>query len=474
MRRAVAGVGVLGAAAAVVVASCAGRGPADGGATAGTGGAGAGGVAGAVLHQGGAASSLGGRAGASGGGAAGAAAGKRVVVGGDCPVAKLVNPHVDASWVQYSGFGCDVPLLFPGESLAAQPPFEWEPCPPTAGTDAECQQMKPLPGGKVGTGEFSFARSAAGTAILAVVRYEETSYGELAIGHADGPLLLTIASGAKDWSTNLAWFDATTYALSMRDDGVGGAQHGVIAGRFGEPVPTYARRLPNDGETSSNWAVSGDLVVRSLRGIRASPWVLDDGLAVYPSEPKDPDGLPGYIRDVRGSRVFIQVNANGLSGVNTWTKEEGLKPIVRYYGDYERSAMRWSTDGTDMVWVEGEGTPIEPYRHPKMTVMTAPYSTDAATIQATKRALGKDPVEAAPLPLPVGCGFAATAWLNADQTASGLAIVRLSDGVWWKLKPNAFPYAARPLGITCEHVYYSYANQVLRIRLASLPAGGLP
>jgi hypothetical protein len=109
-----------------------------------------------------------------------------------------------------------------------------------------------------------------------------------------------------------------------------------------------------------------------------------------------------------------------------------------------------------------------------MTLMTAPYSTDAAQIQATKRAVGPDPARAAALPLPVGCGYAASAWLNDEQTEGGLAIVRLADSTWWKLHPTTFPYPARPLGITCQHVYYSYANQILRIRLDSLPAGGIP
>ena len=64
--------------------------------------------------------------------------------------------------------------------------------------------------------------------------------------------------------------------------------------------------------------------------------------------------------------------------------------------------------------------------------------------------------------------------MSFKQTAGGLAIVRLSDGVWWKLVPSVFPYPARPIGLTCEHVYYVISSQVLRIRLDSLPAGGLP
>ena len=332
--------------------------------------------------------------------------------------------------------------------------------------------MKGLPGGSILTPAFGFALSPGGAAILAVLRYVPNKHGEYAIGEADGPILQTLVASSTSVTTMLAWFDATAYALSLRSDTT--AEHGIIAGRFGEPAPTYVRRLPNDGETSSSWAISGDLVVRSLGGSTASRWLPENGSPVYPSLPSDPDGLPGYIRHVRGDRVFIQVNANGLSGMNTWTEAEGLKPIVRYYGNYEKTAMRWSTDGKDMAWVEGEGPPTEPYHHPKMTVMTAPYSTDAGVIQATKRGIGKDPVESSPLPFPVGCGHAATAWSSPDQTANGLAVVRLSDGVWWKLKPNIFPYPARPLGLTCKHVYYEVANQVLRIRLDSLPAGGLP
>ncbi len=108
-----------------------------------------------------------------------------------------------------------------------------------------------------------------------------------------------------------------------------------------------------------------------------------------------------------------------------------------------------------------------------MTVMTAPYSTDAATIQQTKRSLGPTPNRwAVTFPFPVGCGHAASGW--NDGTANGLSIVRLADGVWWRLVPNVVPYATRPLGITCDHVYYEHANQVLRVKLASLPPGGLP
>jgi hypothetical protein len=334
--------------------------------------------------------------------------------------------------------------------------------------------MKGLPGGTVAAGEFSFARSSSGGAILGVLRLDAVTYGDFVIGEADGPILQTTVPVGHTFSTGLAWFDATSYAFSLRMSGDHSSEHGIIAGRFGDPTPTYVRRLPNKGETSADWAVSGDLVVRSLNGITASRWLPEDGPLVYNAS-KDPDGLPGYIRDVRGDRIFLELNANGRMGVVSWTEAEGVKPVIRYYGTDEKSAQRWSTDGQDMVWVDGEGKQTDLYEHTTMTVMTAPYSTDAAVIQQTKRAIGPSPIfGAAGTPILVGCGYAASAWLDAKQTANGLAIVRLADGVWWKLKPNVFPYPARPLGLTCEHVYYSFANQVLRIRLDSLPAGGLP
>ncbi|MCC6646557.1 MAG: hypothetical protein IT374_13415 [Polyangiaceae bacterium] len=52
--------------------------------------------------------------------------------------------------------------------------------------------------------------------------------------------------------------------------------------------------------------------------------------------------------------------------------------------------------------------------------------------------------------------------------------MRLSDGAWWKLVPTTHPHPIDPIGVSCEHAYYSYANQVLRVRLSSLPPGGLP
>lgn len=396
------------------------------------------------------------------------------VVGGDCPLVSPLNPNVDSSWVQYSGFGCDHALIVPGPTTPPVPPFEWGPCPASAGTTGECQQLLPRPGGKVAAFERSFARSATGGAVLGAFRYTPEEYGEFVIGEADGPILLAAVGVGHVFTTDLAWFDASSYAFTMRMTGEDSSEHGIIAGRLGEPAPTHVRRVPNAGQISSNWAVSGDLVVRSLHGITASRWLAEDGPLVY--EPsKDPEGLSGYIGDVRGDRLFVRVNANGRSGVLTWTEADGLTPLIRYYGTYEKSAQRWFTDGQDMVWVDGEGKQTALYEHPTMTVMTAPYSTDAATIQQTKRSLGPQPVVgAASLPFPVGCGYAATAWLNAEQTAAGLAVVRLSDGVWWRLKPGIAAYAAHPLGLTCEHVYYSFAGQILRIRLDSLPPGGLP
>jgi hypothetical protein len=451
---------------------------APGGAGGASGAAGAGGAAGKAGAAGHGAAGKAGSAGKTGGGGKGGAAatGPRKVVGGDCPVAEVSNPSVDNTWVQFSGYGCDDALLLPGADSEPFAPIEWEPCPPSAGTQAACEQIAPLPGGTNTSYGFLLASTHDDDPILRVARHTAAGGGYVALARASGPVVLAYtASPTNAHSMGVVWFDESSYLISVdplgepKPDGF----HGAIAGRFGEPAPTLVRHVQNNGNTYSDWAVSNDLVVRNLFGITASPWTDDDSLAVYkPAD--DPDGLPGYLHQVRGDRVFIQVNAGGLSGMVSWTQAEGVKPIVRYPGNYEKSAMRWSTDGVDMVWIEGEGPQTSLYVHPKMTLMTAPYSTDAAQIQATKRAVGPDPVRSAPLALVVGCGYTTSAWINDEETANGLAIVRLADSTWWKLHPAVVPYATRPLGITCTHVYYEFANQILRIRLDSLPVGGIP
>jgi hypothetical protein len=451
---------------------------APGGASGASGAAGAGGAAGRAGAAGHGAAGKAGSAGKSGGGGKGGAVatGPRKVVGGDCPAADPTNPYVADDWIQYSGFGCDDSLFLPSADSQALPPIGWGSCPPSAGTQAACEQLAPLPGSKVAAFGFLFARTQDDDPLLSAAFPGADGGGYVAVARASGPVLLAYATPATNThGLGVAWFDESSYliAAAPRGEPTPDGFHGAIAGRFGEPVPTLVRHVQNNGNTASNWAVSSDLVVRSLFGITASPWTDDDSLAVY-KPANDPDGLPGYISQVRGDRVFIQVNAGGLSGMVSWTQAEGVKPIVRYPGNYEKSAMRWSTDGVDMVWIEGEGPQTSLYVHPKMTLMTAPYSTDAVQIQATKRAVGPDPVRSAPLALVVGCGYAASAWINDEETANGLAIVRLSDSTWWKLHPAVVPYATRPLGITCTHVYYEYANQILRIRLDSLPAGGIP
>ena len=214
------------------------------------------------------------------------------------------------------------------------------------------------------------------------------------------------------------------------------------------------RRLPDVGTKSSDWAASPSWVVRTVTDvISAGSWASQETTPAYaPSD--DPDGLIGYVSDVRGDALFVNVLGGQKSGQMAWLKE-GLRPLVRYYGDANRVALRWGTDGKDMVWLYGEGDLVAPYVHKTMVVKTAPYSLDASTIAKTERVIGPNPVEVGGIAdqFKVGCGYAAT--LASSVDTNGPAIVRLSDGVWWKILPNSLPYASYAMGVSCEHAYFA-------------------
>ena len=117
-----------------------------------------------------------------------------------------------------------------------------------------------------------------------------------------------------------------------------------------------------------------------------------------------------------------------------------------------------------------------------MSVMTAPYTTDAAQAQATSRRLRSDLKGFDPYVWAVGCGYAARNVNLKSPVNSALFIVRLSDGVSW-LFPGSLdaPRIAwgPPIGATCDELFTSVeaadgVTEIARIRLDSLGPGTPP
>jgi hypothetical protein len=161
-----------------------------------------------------------------------------------------------------------------------------------------------------------------------------------------------------------------------------------------------------------------------------------------------------------------------MSGTMSWNKSAGLRPLLRWYGDWDKASGTFGTDGKNMVWTYGEGKLAGLYEFSKLSVMTAPYTTDPVDAQAKAKRLRTDPNTFYVRGYQVGCGHAARAATN-PQGGNVLLIVRLSDGAAWMLAgTDPMTYTMEPVGLTCDEVFFADPlNRVVRVRLDSLGPG---
>ena len=154
-----------------------------------------------------------------------------------------------------------------------------------------------------------------------------------------------------------------------------------------------------------------------------------------------------------------------------------------FSSDDSRGAGNPGSDGTDLVWVQGEGRDGDSTQFPQRWIMTSKYSTDPAAIQPRRLTRWLPYLIAGRTPA-VGCGYAAVRYVLGETiaTETGLLIVRLSDGVNWTLRsPNeAKPDSwGPPIAITCDEVFARYQGgagyeTIRRVRLDSLGPGDPP
>ena len=454
------------------------------GSTAAGGAAGGAGKAGASGKAGAAGKGAAGKA-TAGTSAAGGAQGPREVVGGDCPVDNWTTPHVDLSWKQWVGFGCDA-YFFVAPDPSALPPMEWSPCPTdTMGDVPGCEVLgtattESYVGTKLGK---PWTLRGDGTALLNVLRV----FGKLpgdgiegygAVVEAETAKVVHAQTGAvhgDTFSVGIDWIEGDRYVGQFYPGGKPG-DHGGFSGVSGSP-PDFVWRGPTAGQTSSAWAGGSSHVFRQLQAIEAFPIPAGPPVVVFDGTS---DPLPGFVWESAGDSLFVKVNAGGEAGVLSWSPNDGLRPLLRWSG-LEHIATRFATDGTDLVWTEGVGPQSKAYVNETITWMTAPFSLDPAIVESTKRSLGANPTPGfggGPTRMGVGCGYAATLWSTASdpqatEVKNGLAIVRLSDATRWHIVPKKQPFPLNGVGATCKHVYFrDPAGHPMRIAIDKLPPGG--
>ncbi len=458
-----------------------------GGAGGAAGRAGRGGVGGKGGSKAGTGGAPGGAAGSGGapGGATGTGGG-REVRGGDCPpIGDVENLAIDETWGQWAGFNCDAQVLYAPLDKTF-PKLKWGPCPKQLAEVPDCEKLEWF-----GFPLYGRMWSAAGDKPVvygsaALLDPPVPLMGAHAVVTVDGEVLRAFlpaykpaVPGELHWGYSPDWLGDGVWQLGISPTGpCGGGSSGLLAMRMEDQYPKVTLHVPCAGDTNSNWAVSPKHIFRMQGPIERYTWDGEGPFPVY-TPAMDPDGLPAYFRDTLGDTLFLKVNSGGKAGVLAWTEEDGLRPVLRWPGTFEHFAVRFGTDGTDMVWVEGVGKQKSTYIAEKMTLMTAPYSLDAATLEATKREIGPDPIQSGggTFPVAVGCGHAATLFVTpAGPTQSvGLLIVRLSDGMRWTVKGNVPAYPINGVGVTCDYVYAVIIGRgLIRVPIASLPPGGSP
>jgi hypothetical protein len=415
---------------------------------------------------------------------------------GDAGCPAFTRPAaVPADWEEYTDWSCGCRFWIPGAKGQMPPPIQWEPCPPPAPQNMVCERMKTT-WTSLGFGIAARPRFwldiHTGAPVIAFKRIyvnDDINLRSPMIAEADGKVRLAFfqANPANkgcevtpdDLADNRFAFTVIGNTWSGQLDG---NHEGLIAGDIDDPHPPVKFKLKNDPSSWTGWGISSSWMLQLKHTVIAHSWDLKTSVEVY-SPAKDPEGMPAHNVMATGPDVFWEVDVSGYSGVMSWNQLDGARPLLRWYGDWTRGAGNFRTDGKDMVWTYGEGkAPQDKYKYiyPKLSVMTAPYTSDPAVAQAKARRLRSDLSAFSVWPYGVGCGHAVRVAGIAEDGGGRivLLIVRLSDGASWVVKDAPVPdqhgfLPAMAIGASCDHVYFDgeskeQLSSIFRIRLDSL------
>lgn len=258
-----------------------------------------------------------------------------------------------------------------------------------------------------------------------------------------------------------------------------GVLRGALCGRIGYRRPSQAWWVRNDDDRTGEYIPSRDWLVRwSIGAVYARGWNDDPPEFLVASQEDDPDYLPpssGAIFIVNGS-IIMAFGRSGMSAYMVWGRDNGLRPLIRdNIADNGAAAMGY--DGQQLVWTSGVGRPpgytvAQMYAHDKYYLMTAPFSTDAATLAATSRVVAEEVAGSIydfERRWRAACGYAAHLNYNSQLT-----VHRLSDGATWVVPKLPNPvFWSEVVGVTCTEIlasaYVVFPEQeLLRIPITSL------
>lgn len=404
-------------------------------------------------------------------------------------------------WKILSEYDISCGFYYATERKYLPPPVEWEPCSvitdaanlTDAGTSGPpgmvCERMATPWAASGQAGGAVYLRSVHvedAQAYLLLDRVLPTGAGFTMVAEADGPVHTALydSGSCRTSGSDVARFGhilLRVYDSPGTETRIGGSFEGL------KPRVYFPKGHQPSSFYSHEYAVGRSLFIEAAIPDRVYSFATGELVATISPKGEDKDLYYSRYRFQEDTLYWVGATTR-RSAVKVWTKERGIFTLLDDGRDVTRGVESFTTDGIDMVWLEGRGRTnfdslvFDAYEH-----WTAKYSLDPATVNATKRRVRSEPRAAWGHRYAVGCGYAAIQSYPEIPTGwgqSGFRLIRLSDGRSWPILDDSEAqqgelHFAEPLGITCEHVYLhawsSYANtEAVRIRLDSLGEGIAP
>ena len=412
----------------------------------------------------------------------------------ECPKQPM-SPDVPEGWEEYPVMDCKYRLYVPSTQDLLPPPLTWEPCTQDLGPDSlDCRQIKvdwptELDAPYAIGGEAPAYVAPDGKVVIQLRKVHqregatdrETAYMAMVV-EADGqvrqafwqdyhagkfaPFLIgqrRIALGKSSWYIT-EWSGASI----IRNVSIGGDDTLL-------KPPALLDVLADDPDPAT--VVAGtDYYVETGYNFHVRSWDgTDKGFAAKGAGAYSP---PTWV----GPTLLFAFESFPSYRIWRWTEQDGSKELVGFGADTSKGAGFPGSDGTDLVWIQGEDLGPNDTVFPSRSIMTSPFSTDPAKIQPRRLRAWEPDYVGTPVVAPVvGCGLAGFSYVfgSNDPSPEGVLVVRLADGVSWLLRrPSQLGWTV-PIAITCDEVFSmsrgaNGLDTIRRVRLDSLGPGDPP
>ena len=372
--------------------------------------------------------------------------------------------QVPDGWELYTEYDPCCLLYVPSSPQYLPPPLTWRACDSAwsgdGGIDAgECRQIDAT---AAASPEFG-ASVRAGVVTLETTEAVNGAYASVVVD-ADGPVHQAFMQVGGSCGPAPRDMRDGKYVYRIYNTGSfnGG---GFIAGDVSEFRPSFVHHFMDQIDHGVVVGALGVLDVDQGDTLNLYEWN-DAPKAI--SNPQD-IGLRSSFPLFSGSALFWSASGGSYNRVAAYTHDAGATDLLSSGSDPTVGYDDFGSDGTDMVWLAGQGHDAGAIAFDSANIMTSPFATNPLNVVA-RRLRSETPSGFGVSPTKVGCGYAARA--NGDY----LRIVKISDGSSWVLN-NRLPWEwVNPLAITCDEVFATVGTgggnvNIARVRISSLGPG---